>query len=1030
MSALPVLSNPIDMAPSDRPPRQRELDAIARDLANAVAGEVRFGLHDRMLYATDASLYQVEPLGVVVPASVEDAERAVRFCSERSLPILARGGGTSLAGQCTNRAVVIDFSVNCRAVGEVDVDRRRVGVEPGVTLDELNEELARRGTGLFFGPDVATSRHANLGGMIGNNSAGARSILYGRTVEHVLGLDVLALTPDGRVDALRLGRGESGHARLHPLREGVAEVVRRHAGLIRDRFPKTVRHVDGYNLDLMLAQLEGAGGHPREHGVSAGGAGGPDDLNLASLVCGSEGTLAVTLGATLNLVPTPRGKGLAVLGFAWLDDAMAALGPILETRPSAVELLDDMVIDLARANVEHRRYVELLPAPAGGGVKAVLYVEYFAIDDRAEIAQRFATLRRLLPDAPTRTYDDPRAMEQAWKLRKAGEPLLHGVPGRRKPLTFVEDTAVDPSKLPAFVKDFRALVERRGTKAAFYAHASVGCLHIRPLLSMHDAADLELMQRIAEDVTDLVKAYGGALSGEHGDGRVRSPLLERYFGPELMAAFREIKALFDSRGLLNPANLVEPGPVASIVTRTRVNPAPTSGRMALAPEVDTYFDYADQHGFDGAVEMCNGAGVCRKKRGGTMCPSYMATLDERHSTRGRGNALRLAITGQLGGDGDGERRGAMWDDEETMRTLDLCLSCKACKTECPSNVDIARLKAEYTAQRHRSGGRPSLSTRILGGVRAVNALGSLTPGLANWVNGLPPARALINRVMGFAPRRSLPRFERSLYRWHERHATPADAASRPRVALFGDCFTAYSETSIGVAAFETLEALGYVVALPRTGCCARPKISLGMLDGAIAEADRTLHTLRELIEDDSVRAILVAEPSCLSAFKDDYLSLRLRAPIGLRLKLAAKAMLVEEFIDAAWRDHPVPAREPEPASAPPVLLHAHCHQKALWGAETSAGLLRRLVGDRLTVLDSGCCGMAGAFGFAARRFELSVRIGELSLLPAVRAAATGTIIAAAGTSCRHQVHDGAGVRALHPIEVAARLMAPPTVRRV
>ncbi|TVQ31274.1 MAG: FAD-binding oxidoreductase [Phycisphaeraceae bacterium] len=997
---------------SDASWSEAERERIARDLASAVEGEVRFGLHDRLLYSTDASLYQVEPLGVVIPASIEDVERAVRFCAERRLPILPRGGGTSLAGQCVNRAVVIDFSAHCRSVGEVDVPGHRVRVEPGVTLDELNEEIARRseqGGRLFFGPDVATARHANIGGMVGNNSAGARSILYGRTVEKLLGLDVLVTDERAEPHRLRLERGAAKHdERIAELTRRVADVVRRNADIIRERFPKTRRRVNGYNLDLILDQLE---------------AGGEENINLAHLVCGSEGTLAITLGAELELSPVPAAKGLAVVGFASLEDAISAVCPILTTEPSAVELLDDMVIDLARANAETRRHVSLLPAPQDGPVKAVLYVEYFAERDASELEERFEKLRALLPGAPMHAHTNPSDMASAWKLRKAGEPLLHGVPGRRKPLTFIEDTAVDPSKLSDFVRDFRAMVDRHGTTAAFYAHASVGCLHIRPLLDPRDPKDAESLVSIAEEATDLVKRYGGALSGEHGDGRVRSPLLERFYGPELMQAFREIKQIFDPLNLMNPGDIVGAGPVSEILQRTRINPEPAPDRPAKIPDVETYYDYGDQHGFEGAVEMCNGAGVCRKKQGGTMCPSYMGTLDERHSTRGRGNALRLAISGQLDAHKPGE---PAWNDAETMRTLDLCLSCKACKSECPSNVDIARLKAEYTAQRYKSGVRPPLSSRIFGRVRTLNRLGAIAPGLFNFMQELAPSRMIASKLLGVAPQRKLPRFSRSLYSIRRRGKSAAKGARR--VALFGDCFSAYGESRIGAAAVDVLESLGYEVVLPRTGCCARPMMSLGLLDDAIRMADRTIEALRSVIDDDSVEAILVIEPSCLSAFKDDYLQLKLRTPMDVRRKLSDKSSLVEHFIEAHWDEHPRSCRiEPSRAMQDDasVIFHGHCHQKALWGDETSAALLRRLVGpERVQTLDAGCCGMAGSFGYVRSHYDLSMKIGELSLFPAVRAGKAHDVIVAPGTSCRHQVADGTGRRAMHPIELAAAVIAP------
>ncbi|MBL0921705.1 MAG: FAD-binding protein [Phycisphaerales bacterium] len=1006
MPALTVLTEP-------------SRQAVARALANAIEGEVRFGLHDRMLYATDASLYQVEPLGVVIPSSIEDAARAVRFCAQQGLAVLPRGGGTSLAGQAVNSAVVVDLSPNCRALGPVDAQRRLVHAEPGLTIEELNLELARRAAGLFFAPDPATMRQATVGGCIGNNAAGARSILFGRTSENVESIDALLATGE----RVRLERGAaSNSAILRAITERVARVVERVEPLIRERFPRTVRRNAGYGLDLILHMLRGEGAY-------AGGA-GLDNVNLAHLLCGSEGTLAVTLGATLRLQPIPKAKGLAVISFATLDEAMDAVLPILATGPSAVELLDDLVVSLARENAECRRYVELLPRLEGRQVNAVLYVEFFA-DSCEALAERFAALESVVRALPAPSgppswaaYSDALAMLQAWRLRQSGEPLLHGLPGERKPVTFVEDNAIPVERLPEFVRRLRAIVERHGTRAAFYAHASVGVLHVRPLLSLKNDDDLRRLREIAVETADLARELGGVMSGEHGDGRVRGPLLERLYGPELCAAFREIKSIFDPQGILNPGIIVDPGPLESITERLRVDPDPSDGaEPARVPHVETYYTYDDQHGFDGAVEMCNGAGVCRRRSGGTMCPSYQALLDERHATRGRANALRLAITGQLRAGPGGPSRQPRWDDVETMRTLDLCLSCKACKTECPSNVDIARLKAEHHAQRFRSGARVPLAERLMAEVRTLNRLGSLAPGLANAAQSGGLGRRLIGAVMGLHPRRSLPAFAPSLFQWSRRRArTPRrHGPARPRVVLFADCFTTYNEPHIGAAAVRTLEAFGYDVILPRSGCCGRPAMSTGQLPRAIEQASDTLETLAPFIEDPAVAAILVCEPSCLSAFKDDWLTLKIPGDRSLRERLAARSALVEEFLDARWDTHPA---RPDIArhAGPPVLLHAHCHQKALWGADTSARLLRRAFGERLKVLDTGCCGMAGSFGYAEHRYDLSMRIGELTLFPAVRGAGEGAALAAPGTSCRHQVRDALGAHPLHPIELIAQAL--------
>ncbi|MCW5754418.1 MAG: FAD-binding protein [Phycisphaeraceae bacterium] len=980
--------------PSPLPSKER-----IRELAAAVAGEVRFGHLDRMLYATDASLYQVEPLGVVIPADIDDAARAVTFCLRNRIPVLPRGGGTSLAGQCTNRAVVIDCSPNCRAILDIDPAARACRVQPGITVDELNDALLP--TGLFWPPDPATSRHANVGGCIGNNAAGARSILYGRTSENLLGVDVLLA--DGR--RLRLDQGAAlRDPAAAELTTRIVEIVVRHERLIRERFPKTIRRNAGYALDMVLQALD---------------RGGLAHVNLAHLLAGSEGTLAFTLEAQLRLAPLPRARALAVIAFAELDHAIDAVQPILATGPSAVEMLDDMIIGLARANAEYRRYVELLPDAPGGRTQAVLYVEYFAQDDPAELDAKCEWLKERFGHSSTNVYTGAGAMLSAWKLRKAGEPLLHGVPGSRKPVTFIEDNAIPVERLGEFVRRLRGIVASCGTTAAYWAHASVGVLHVRPLLDLKNEDDLARMRDIALRTADLARELGGVMSGEHGDGRARGPLLERFYGPELMQAFRQVKAVFDPLNLFNPGNIVDPGPLESITRNLRVHPVDAPARV---PSIRTYYRYHDQHGFEGAVEMCNGAGVCRKKRGGTMCPSYMATLDERHSTRGRGNALRLALTGQLASSADAAT--PIWNDPDTIATLDLCLSCKACKSECPSNVDIARLKAEYTAQRYRETAHPPLAASLMGRIRTLNRLGSITPRLANRLGRSAPVRAMLRACLKIDPRRSLPPFARPLstaFRAADR--TPPDPRdSRPTVAIFADCFTMYNEPGIGHAARLVLEAFGYRVLLPRHGCCGRAMISLGLLPDAIDTADATLDSLAPWIRNPTVNAILFLEPSCLSAVKDDWIDLHLRTPLGLRRALAAKSFLVEEFLDRAWAEHPRHPRLTPPEH--PIYLHGHCHQKALWGIATSANLLRRLAHDHLHILETGCCGMAGAFGFTTDRFDLSQRIGELALFPALRNTPEGAIIAAPGTSCRHQVHDALGLAARHPVEVVASLLQP------
>jgi len=956
-------------------------------------GEIRTDRHDRMLYATDASIYQVEPIGVAIPADSQDARAIAAWCGENRVPMLPRGGGTSLVGQCVGHALVMDLSASCNRILSVDSVARTACVEPGVTIDDLNDAI--RTSGLFFAPDPSTARHANVGGCIGNNAAGAHSILYGRTSDSVLAID--ACLWDGT--RVRFDEGASAHDPVaRRLTEGVAAVVARYEPLIRDRFSKTLRRSAGYQLDVILEQLD------RARGDLSG-------VNLAPLLCGSEGTLAITLGATLRLHSIPNSKGLAVLAFDSLDSAIDAVLPLLELKPSAVELLDDLIIDLARQNTEQRRYVELLPEnPSGRPVKAVLYVEFFSDGDEETIRERLAQVGSMFPAAGFEAHTDPAAMDGAWKLRKAGEPLLHAMPGKRKPLGFVEDNAVPPERLGEFVTRFRKIVEDEGTIASFYAHASVGVLHVRPLLDLGDPGDEAAMHRIAMRTAALAKELGGVMSGEHGDGRARGPLLEDYFGAELMDAFREIKVLFDPHHLMNPGNIVAPGPIESISASTRVKP----GACELhGPAVETAFAFADQGGLLHAAERCNGAGVCRKKQGGTMCPSYQATLDERHATRGRGNALRLAMTGQARPEGESDA-GPSWDDPGTHETLRLCLSCKACKTECPSNVDISRLKAEYLHQSYRSKGKAPLQARVFGSIHRLNRLAGIAPGLTNAINAVAPIRSLIDGLFGLDPRRSLPRFVRRM----RRESIPCPGA--PTVVVLSDTFTTHNDASAARATVRVLSAFGYAVEVIPVSDLGRAAISSGLLDSAIRDAERTLDSLTPWIERDDVAGFVVCEPSCLSSITDDWLDLRIDRPMALRERLANRSLLPEAFLEEHWDEHP---RRPE-FGLPPgrLVVHGHCHQKALWGIGSTTTLLERIAPGWVDALDTGCCGMAGSFGYTADRFDLSMKIGEMGLFPMVREAGGDDWLLMPGTSCRHQTLDGTGRHAIHPIEAVDRLM--------
>jgi len=1017
----------------------------AKHIASIIEGEVRFRKHDRMLYATDASIYQVEPLGIVLPKNAEDVLRVIEYTRDHNLPLLPRGAGTSLAGQAVNHAIILDFSVYCNRFLSLDIENQECTVEPGTILDHLNNLVAERSNNqLMFAPDVATSNRANIGGMIGNNSAGAHSIRFGRTVRHIK--RIKAALADGSV--LDFHQGAAGkNQRIHHLTTEIQNILLPIADLIMQNYPDLIRSEGGYNLGKLLDQIESS--TPNTF----------DRVNLAHLLVGSEGTLAVTLEATLNLVPRPAKSALALLAFSSLEEAVSSVAEIVETNPAAVELLDNVILDLAQKNLQTRRFVvDLMPAldkpNENKSGTAVLFVEYTG-ENNDEINAQLEQLkqnRNLANHSTTLSiHTTPAEIENAWQLRKAAEPLVHAIPGCRKPVGFVEDTAVSPAQLPEFVRRFRAIVEKQNTTASYYAHASVGCLHIRPLLNLRDPLDRNTMKKIAREVADLVREFHGSFSAEHGFGRARGALLSTRFPPPIIDAITQIKHLFDPYNRLNPDNLINPQPITQ---RLRIQP---SDSPLPVPEVNTFFNYNEitsnnqpasndnnnQKAFAHAVELCNGAAVCRKQSTGIMCPSYMALRDERHSTRGRANAIRLAVTGQLSPNQNHKPNqttntpAPQWNDPETLATLDLCLSCKGCKSECPSNVDLARYKSEYLAQSFKYKHRLPLRTRLFSHIDKLNAIASAIAPLTNSLTTVRPVRAIINNLFAIDPRRSLPAFANSFHSSfrpsRQSVVPPADAtAENPTVILYADCFTNYNEPNIARAAVRVLNSFGYRVFAPRIPCCARPAISQGHLPLAQKQVARAANALHEAVRQANAVAVIVCEPSCLASVRDDWLALKSSVPAQSLQHLAQIARLPEEFIEEKWNQHP---SHPDftfassPPSPPPnrILIHAHCHQKSLWGIDSTVSLLNRIANrnkdDNTTIepLDTTCCGMAGAFGYHKNHYDLSNQIGELTLFPAVRTLEHADFILTSGTSCRHQIRDATDNQIpLHPIEFIAQ----------
>lgn len=992
-------------------------------------GEVRLSPHDRQIYATDASNYSVEPLAVVICRSTDQISRLLAFCHEHKLPLLPRGGGTSLAGQCTNRAIVLDMSNHFRRIISIDAAGRRCHVEAGITIDAINQHLKAAGCELIFAPDPATVSQASIGGCVGNNAAGARSIRYGRTSENLASLDVLLA--DGTALRLEAGAGRR-HPRAAQLAEAVANVVLEYRASIRERFPQLNRRNAGYALDMILDQL--AAGCPAQ------------DLDLTCLICGSEGTLAVVTAATLKLQPAPRSRRLILLTFASVDDAIAAVAALLQTNPSAVELLDDVVLKAAGLNARTEPILTALGIHAATSgtnpseARAILFVEFQnegAATDAGDPPGWNAVVADL---AGLLSVSAPGADVQAdaWLLRRSAEALLHALSADAKPVTFIEDNSIPVENLSRFVCGVRDIVAAHGTTCAYYAHASVGVLHVRPLLNLHQSADRRAMVQIAVEVARLARSLGGVMSGEHGDGRVRGPLLAEFFGPEIMAAFARVKAVFDPLGILNPGMITQSGDVESIAQNLRIDQTPAANGAGLDPVMD----YQAQGGLIGAVEMCNGAGFCRKLDSGTMCPSFRATLDERHSPRGRANALRFAFLNP-----GGKPR---LSDAATLETLDLCLSCKACKTECPSNVDISKLKAEYLAASWRHDRHVPMAVAAVGHIRAVNQVGSVWPGLANAVACAPPLRRFVLPHMGITSQRPLPRFDHSLKkklsrlrdggpgraRWISGRqvddgmawdtAGPISDGAMGRVILVVDCFTGFTESGIAMAAVRLLRNIGCEVLVADAGCCGRSMISVGMLTQARAAARRTCRRLCALARAAEPTAILFLEPSCQSAAVDDWKELLEKTDLNA-LAALPPVMSVESFVAQHLEKIPVAAAAATAAPAAGRLMyHGHCHQKALWGQQSMIDIFNHIAPHRSSILPTGCCGMAGSFGYGVKRYAVSQAIFEAPEFDAVRSAGPADILLASGCSCREQIRHFAHRAPLHPVEWLDRLLAPAT----
>jgi FAD/FMN-containing dehydrogenase/Fe-S oxidoreductase len=948
----------------------RDLAAFHDELTRTVAGEVRTDRLSRALYSNDASVYQIVPACVVLPGTEADVVNVVRACGRHGVPLTARGGGTSQAGQSIGPGVILDTSKRFHEILAVDPVARTARVRPGCVLDDLNRAVKPHG--LKFAPDISTASRATIGGMVANNSSGARSVVYGKTGDHVLGLRVVladaSVIETGPIDAPTL----EAKCRQNDLEGECYRVVRRltseHADEIERRYPKILRRVGGYDLTSFRP-----------------GSGVPFDLT--KLFLGSEGTLGLVVEANLRLVDLPAAKAVLVAQFDDLLDALAATPAILEHRPAAVEVLDRYVLDATKLNPEALRLRDFLRGDPG----AVLVIELYG-NDPAELPPRLdameASLLAFFPTVHLLRATTPAAQSRIWKLREMALGLSMAEKGDAKAISFVEDTAVAPDRLRDYIAEFLGIIARHATRAGVYAHASVGCLHVRPVIDLKSVEGVRAFESIAGEVAALVLKYGGALSGEHGDGLVRSPFQEVMYGPAIYQAFRQIKRAFDPRGLLNPGKIVDAPPMA---TNLRFGPG------YVTTDVATTFDFSADGGMLRASELCAGVGACRKKGEGTMCPSYQATRDERDSTRGRANTLRLAITGQA------DLRGLA--DPAVLEALSLCLECKACKAECPTNVDMARLKAESLYQYYRENGLP-WRNRVFGNIEHISRWGGRLAPLSNLAARGSIGRWLNERLLGIDRRRRPPPFARTSLRRRLAALGPLAETGRP-ILLFPDTFASYHEPEVGVAAAELLGLAGFAVTLGPLGlrCCGRPQISNGMLDRAVANARHNTLLLHEWAS--AGRPIVACEPSCLLTIKDDYPAL-LRGNEQAQAKTVAEACETFEEIlgsanDLTFRKGP-----------DRILVQAHCHQRALVGSGPLIDLLRRIPGAEVVDADAGCCGMAGSFGYEVEHYEVSRLVGEQRLFPAVRASDAETVVVAPGVSCRLQLRHFTGRDALHP----------------
>ena len=960
-------------------------------LATQLEGELYSDSLLRALYATDGSIYKAYPLAVALPRSVADLKKLVAFARKHHTSLIPRTAGTSLAGQCVGEGIVVDVSKYFTQILEVNAAEQTVRLQPGVIRDELNRHL--QNFGLYFGPNTSTANRCMLGGMVGNNSCGTTSIVYGSTRDHVVELHcvlsdgseaVFGPLSAAELEAkLQLGTLEGQVYRQMLAELSPSEVQEE----IRAQYPKPSIHRrnTGYAIDLLL----------RQQPFSPEG----KPFNFATMLCGSEGTLALTTEIKLQLDPLPDPVDVVVAPhFTNLDESMRAVLVAMSHQPTACELMDKMILDCTKDNIEQEKNRFFIH----GDPEAVLMIEFRGKTLQEAEAKADAMILDMQQQGLAYHYPKVYAPDSkcVWTLRAAGFGVLSNLKGVKKTIEFVEDTAVDLPDLPAYISEFAEVMKQFDQKVVYYAHAGAGELHLRPSVNLKSAEGVAEMRAIAEASAHLVKKYRGSLSGEHGDGRVRGEFIPLMIGENNYQILRRIKQTWDPQHIFNPGKIVDAPPMDTSLRHKQDEPE---------RHIETIFDYSDPGSLLDAVEKCNGSGDCRKLSfsGGTMCPSYMATRNEKDTTRARANALREFLTMNT--------KANPFDHPEIYEAMDLCLSCKGCKSECPSSVDMATLKAEFLYHYQKANGTP-LRSRVFGNIGKINKLAALTPGLSNAVLGSSLLGGLVKKILGVAPERSLPPVGRSLRSWWNREGKKLEVNGTPKgkVYIFCDEFTNYNDPHIGEISIRLLLRLGYQVEMPQHPDSGRAYFSKGLLKEARELAIANVRLFTPLLSAET--PLIGIEPSAILGFRDEYPRLVPAAERESAQALGQHVFLLESFL---LREAQAGRIGPDDFTdeAKLVKVHAHCHQKAIVGAEATAQILTLPRNYSVELIPSGCCGMAGSFGYEKEHYEVSMQVGELVLFPAVRAAGTEEVIVAPGTSCRHQILDGTGRKALHPGEV-------------